>query len=72
MCSLIENALLNLLNVHLNYLSKHSLPNCQYAYTCSDVGGVRSSFYTFNAQLCRTQPVKNVLLRLLKKSWGEP
>ena len=39
-----ENALLtgNLLNVTLNYLSKHSIPNCLYVY--SDVGGVISSF----------------------------
>ena len=47
MCPLVENALLNLLNVPHNYLSKHSLPNCLYVY--SDVGGVISSFYTFNA-----------------------
>ena len=47
MCSLIENALFNLLNVPPNYLNKHSLPNCLYVY--SDVGGVISSFYTFNA-----------------------
>ena len=33
-------------NALLNYLSKHSLPNCLYIY--SDVGGVLSSFYTFN------------------------
>ena len=51
MCSLIENALLNLLNLPLNYLSKHSLPNCLYFIFYSDVGGVISSFYTFNA-LC--------------------
>ena len=47
MCPLIENALLNLLNVHLNNLSKYSLPNCLYVY--SDVGGVINSFYTLNA-----------------------
>ena len=65
MCS-IENAPLNLLNVPLNYLSKHSLPNCLYVY--SDVGGVIRSFYTFNAQVCRTCRVK---MCSLKKSWGE-
>ena len=32
MCSLIENVLINLLNVALNYLSKHSLPNCMPIY----------------------------------------
>ena len=46
MCSLFENALLNLLNVPLDYLSKHSLPNCLYVY--GDVGCVISSVYTFN------------------------
>ena len=42
MCSLIENALLSLLNVPLNYLSKHYLLNCLYVY--NDVGGVINSF----------------------------
>ena len=42
MGSLLGNALLNLLNVPLNYLSRQSLPNCLYVY--SDVGGVLSSF----------------------------
>ena len=52
MCSLIENALLNLLNVPPNYLGKHSLPNC--LYVCSDVGGVTSM---------RNSTRKNVLLQ---------
>ena len=74
MCSLIENALFNLLNVPFNYLSKHSLPNCLYVY--SDLGGVISSSYTFNAlcgmwlsQVCGNWRVK---MCSLKKSWGEP
>ena len=67
MCSLIENALLNLQNVHRNYLRKHSLPNCLYVY--SDVGGLVSSFYTCNAQVYKTQRVK---MCSLKNSWGEP
>ena len=45
----IENTLLNLLNVPLNYLSKHSVLNCLYVF--SDVGGVIGSFDTFNAEL---------------------
>ena len=61
MCPLIENPLLNLLNVPLNYLSKHSLPNCLYAY--NDVGGVISSFYTFNVQLCGTRRIKMCSLK---------
>ena len=66
MCSLIENARLNLLNVPLNYLSKHSISNCLYVY--SDVWGVTSSFYTFNAQECGTRCIK---VCSLKKSWGD-
>ena len=68
MCSLIEDALLNLLHLPLNYLSKHSLyPTAYMSY--SDVGGVISSFYTFNAQICQTWHVK---ICSLKKTWGEP
>ena len=48
-------------------MSKHSLPNCLYVY--SDVAGVISSFYTFNAQVCRTWHVQ---MCSLKKSWGDP
>ena len=61
MCSLNENALLNLLNVPLNYLSKHCLPNCLLGIICS--------FYTFNAQSMQNQCVK---MCSLEKSWGEP
>ena len=67
MCSLIKNALLNLLNLPLNYLGKHSLPNCLYVY--SDVGGVISSVYTLNAQVCRTRHVK---MCSLKNPWENP
>ena len=75
MCFLIENALLNLLNVPLmiNYLSKHSLLNCLPVYVYSDVGGVMSSIYTFNAKCgivtctCGTWRVK---MCSLNKSWG--
>ena len=55
MCSLIENALLNLLNVPLNYLSKHSLTNWLYVYI--------SNFYTFNTQVCRTWRLKMCSLK---------
>ena len=68
MCSLIENALLDLLNVPLNCLNKHSLSNCLYVY--SDVGCVISSFYTLNticgmwlAQVGGTQCVKMCSLK---------
>ena len=68
MCSLFENTLLNLLNVPLNYSNKHSLPIS--LYDNNDVGGVISSFHSFNnAQRCRTQCVK---MCSLKKSFGEP
>ena len=67
MCSLIENVLLNLLIVPLNYLSTHYLPNCLYAYI--DVGGVLSSFYTFNTQLWGTRRIKMCSLKIF---WGEP
>ena len=50
MYSFIENALLSLLNVPLNYLSELSLYPTSYVY--SDAGGVINSLYTFNAQVC--------------------
>ena len=61
MCSLIENALLYLLNVPFNHLSKHSLPNYLYVYI--DVGSVRSSFYTLNA-------VCGMWLAQISRTWG--
>ena len=61
MCPLIENALLNLLNVPLNYLSMHSLPNC--LYVDSDVFTPLMLYVVCACKSMRNMTCKNALLK---------